>query len=331
MKASLMLLLLCFLGFVACQKSEKIDVKPAKKWETVVTSDGSEPKERHEAAFVGIEDKFYLLGGRGILSTSIYDTKTNSWSEGSAPPIELHHFQPIIFENKVYIVGALTGGFPEETPVPNVYIYHPNTDSWEKGHEIPEDRRRGSTGNVLYQDQIFIASGIKSGHVGDHKKWFDRYDPLTGEWEALADAPRTRDHFQAVLAGDKMVLVAGRLSNAPENTFNLTISEVDVFDFGTESWSTLEEKLLTQRAGNMAVFYEGEVLVVGGESNSQVVAHSEVEALDLDTGTWRTLPSLQRGRHGTGVFEFNGKLYTASGSGNRGGEPELFSLEVFKD
>lgn len=329
MKISSLLLLLCSLGFVACQKTEKMDVKPDKGWETVVTSDGSEPRQRHEAAFVDIEDKFYLLGGRGILPTSIYDTKTNSWSEGAPPPIELHHFQPIIFENKVYIVGALTGGFPEETPVPNVYIYHPDTDSWEKGHEIPEDRRRGSTGNVLYQNQVFIASGIKNGHVGDHKKWFDRYDPVTGEWEALTDTPRTRDHFQAVLAGDKMVLVAGRLSNAPENSFNLTIPEVDVFDFGTNSWSTLDTNLPTQRAGNMAVFYEGEVLVVGGESSSQIVAHSEVEALNVENGSWRILPSLQRGRHGSGVFEFNGKLYTASGSGNRGGEPELFSLERY--
>lgn len=331
MKNQLLILLICSLGFVGCQNREKMDTENEKSWKIVVTSDGSEPRQRHEAAFVGIDDKFYLLGGRGVLPTSIYDTKTNSWSEGSPPPIELHHFQPVIFESKVYIVGALTGGYPEETPVPNVYIYHPNTDSWEKGHKIPEDRRRGSTGNVLYQDQIFIASGIKNGHVGDHKKWFDRYDPITGEWEVLADAPRERDHFQAVLAGDKMALVAGRLSNAPENTFNLTISEVDVFDFGTELWSTLEAKLPTERAGNMAVFYEEEVLVVGGESSSQVVAHSEVEALDLKAGTWRSLPSLQRGRHGTGVFEFNGKLYTASGSGNRGGEPELFSLEVFEN
>lgn len=329
MKKIFLLLLISSVGFSGCQNSNKETVQEPRNWETIITSDGSEPKERHEAAFVGIGDKFYLLGGRGILSTSIYDANTKSWSEGAAPPIELHHFQPIIFEDAVYIVGALTGGYPAETPVSNVYIYHPETDSWEKGHEIPEERRRGSTGNVLFEDQIFVASGIKNGHIGDHKKWFDRYNPKTGEWEVLPDAPRTRDHFQAVLAEDKMVLVAGRLSNAPDNTFNLTIPEVDVFDFKTNTWSTLEKNLPTQRAGNMAVFYNNEVVVVGGESASQVVAHSEVEALNLEDNSWRTLAPLQRGRHGTGVFEYNNALFTASGCGNRGGEPELFSLEKF--
>lgn len=298
-------------------------------WETVESSDGSVPIARHEAAFVGVGDKFYLLGGRGILPTSIYDTNTETWTEGAKPPIELHHFQPIVYENKIYIIAALTGGYPAETPTERVYIYDPATDSWEEGAEIPEERRRGSTGNVLNGNEVLISCGIKNGHIGDHKNWLDSYNLVTEEWMVLPDAPRARDHFQAVLTDNKVYMLAGRNSNAPENPFSNTIDEVDVYDIETQTWSTLENNLPTERAGNMALLFGSEILVVGGESDTQLAAHSEVEALNIATKTWSLYPSLNRGRHGSGVIEFEGKLYTVSGSGNRGGEPELESMEKF--
>lgn len=331
MKSMQKLFLLTLLIFMGCQNpSPKEEIKtPTKKWETIASTDGSKPIARHEAAFVKVGDKFYLLGGRGILATSIYNVLDGTWTEGTKPPIELHHFQPVVYEGKVYVIGALTGGYPAETPTSTMYIYDPETDSWEIGPEIPEDRRRGSTGNIVVGDEVLIACGIKNGHIGDHKNWLDSYNFITKEWKVLPNAPRTRDHFQAVLAKDKVYVLAGRNSNAPENTFSLTIDEVDVFDLKTHTWSTLENTLPTERAGNMAVLFGDEILVVGGESASQETAHVEVEALGFSTGTWSTYPALNRGRHGSGVINYKGVLYTVSGSGNRGGEPELESLERF--
>jgi hypothetical protein len=69
------------------------------------------------------------------------------------------------------------------------------------------------------------------------------------------------------------------------------------------------------------------VLVVGGESKTQEKAHAEVEALNVTTNDWKALPSLLEGRHGTGLLEFEGSLFIASGCGNRGGNPELFTME----
>jgi len=62
---------------------------------------------------------------------------------------------------------------------------------------------------------------------------------------------------------------------------------------------------------------------VGGESKDQIVAHSEVEAMATATGTWRSLDSLSRGRHGTGIVQLGGQLIMASGCGHHGGSPEL--------
>ncbi|MFK8161863.1 MAG: galactose oxidase, partial [Lewinella sp.] len=63
-----------------------------------------------------------------------------------------------------------------------------------------------------------------------------------------------------------------------------------------------------------------------GESKDQLVAHSEVEALTIATGKWRSLDSLNRGRHGTGIIHYEGQLIMASGCGHHGGSPELADI-----
>ena len=320
-----LLLLSSFLWLTACTSSPETGT-----WETVTATDQSVPVERHEAAFVAVDNRFYLLGGRGVRPVSIFDTKTQRWTKGSPPPFEIHHFQPIVYQNKIYLIGAMTGAYPTEKPVANIVIYHPAKDRWQIGAAIPPSRRRGAAGAVLYQDKIYLACGIKNGHLGDHKNWLDSYDFKTGEWTILPDAPRTRDHFQAVVAEDKLYLLAGRNTKAPDESFTHTIAEVDVFDLKTLKWSTLKNNLPTLRAGNAALLYQEEILVLGGESGTQVPAHNEVEALDIDTHTWRSLSPLLQGRHGTSAVIFDTHIYLASGCGNRGGEPELQTMERFK-
>ncbi|NJB86369.1 hypothetical protein GGR26_002137 [Lewinella marina] len=314
-----LLLLLCF----SCA-TRRTEVARVGEWETVETA--TKPVARHEAAFVAVGDRYYLLGGRGIRPVSIYDTRTRQWTEGARPPVEIHHFQPVVYGGEVYLLGAMTGGYPGETPLPHVYIYSPATDSWRQGHEIPADRRRGGAGAVLHEGLIYLVAGIRDGHRGDHKPWLDAYDPATGEWTRLPDAPRPRDHFQAAVVDGKLYAAAGRTTVAATNPFANTIGAVDVYDLASQQWTTLEEEIPTRRAGTAAIGLPGQLIVIGGESDTQELAHAEVEALDVSSGQWRTLPPLVRGRHGTGIVHDDGHLLMASGCGRRGGEPELADM-----
>ena len=295
----------------------------ATAWQKVNTPNGSQPTARHEAAFVRVADKAYLLGGRGVKPVDIYDLNTQTWSEGATSPVEIHHFQPVVYDGEIYLLGAMTGGYPGETPLPEIHIYSPATDTWRTGATIPKDRRRGGAGAVLHDEKIYLVCGIVDGHRGGHVAWLDSYDPRTDTWTKLPDAPRPRDHFQAVTHENKLYAVAGRTTVAATNPFANTIGEVDVYDIPSGSWTTLRDTLPTHRAGNAALVMNDDLLVLGGESTAHEVAHLEVEALTLPTGTWRTLDSLSRGRHGTGVVRYEGQLIMASGCGNRGGSPEL--------
>ncbi len=302
------------------------DPAPTVTWETIVTV--GEPHPRHEAAFVDLADNFYLLGGRRIQPVDIYHPETKTWTAGAQPPVEVHHFQPIVWDKTIWLVGAMTGRYPREAALDYIPVYDPAADLWSRGPSLPEDRRRGGAGAVVHGGKLYVICGIINGHWDGHVAWLDVYDFETGQWSRLPDAPRTRDHFQAAVIDGKLYVAGGRRSSAAtQNVFQQLVSEVDVFDLATGVWSTLDAPLPTLRAGHSVIAVNGRLIVAGGESMAQSTAHAEVEALDPATGHWESLPPFARGRHGSGLVWYRNALYTAAGSGNRGGSPELDSLE----
>lgn len=297
-------------------------------WKTV-TPEG-EPSARHENSFVECEGKFYLLGGRGIKPVDIYDPSDNTWSKGAKPPVEIHHFQAVTYHGKIIAGGAMSGKYPNEKPLSNFYVYEPAFDIWTLGPEIPESRRRGSSGVVVIEDKMYVIAGIVDGHNGDHVSWTDVYDFRERSWEILPDAPRPRDHFHAVVADNKIYAFAGR--NTSKNTnqvFDLTIPQVDFFDLKTKSWQTLEKEIHIPRAGASVAVLKNEIFIVGGESMFQKEAHNEIEIWNLKLNKWMPINYLNRGRHGTQAVVYRDAIYIAAGCGNRGGSPELNSIEVY--
>lgn len=300
-------------------------------WKTV--SSNTQPIARHECSFAAADNKFYLLGGRGIKPVSIYNIETNTWTEGKEPPIEIHHFQAVHYQGEIYMFGAMNGKYPYEKPLENILIYNPQSNEWKIGSEIPKARRRGSAGVIVQNDKAYVVSGIVDGHNSTHVPWVDVYDFKTDTWQILADAPRPRDHFHAAYKDGKIYAAGGRNSSfATNQTFDLTIPEVDVYDIQSNTWSTLPKKnnIPTMRAGTSAAFLGEDLIVIGGESMSQTEAHNDVEAYNIHTETWRNLENLNRGRHGSQAIVYKNGIYIVAGSGSRGGKPELSSMEVFQ-
>ncbi len=287
---------------------------------------------RHEASFVQAGDKFYLFGGReSARRLDVYDYASNSWSwsRDAFAPIEFNHFQATEYQGLIWVIGAFrTNSFPQERPAESIYVFDPAHSTWMEGPEIPEDRRRGSTGLVVHEDEFYVVGGNTRGHNGGYVSWFDKYNPQTGQWTPLADAPQARDHFHAETAEGKLYAIGGRRSGGPGGTFAPLIPEVDVYDFATESWSTLppESNLPTPRAAAAVATFDNKILVIGGEGNGR--AYDTVEALDPVTNTWETLASLNHRRHGTQAIESGEGIYIAVGSPNQGGGNQR-NMEVY--
>ena len=110
-------------------------------WSTVAVK--SQPTARHEAAMVALGGKAYLMGGRGVKAVEEFGPGTSSWRKLGPTPLEMHHFQPVALGGQVYVMTAMTGKYPKETPLESWYLYEPADDLWRKGDPIPVRRRRG--------------------------------------------------------------------------------------------------------------------------------------------------------------------------------------------
>ncbi len=297
---------------------------------SLVADAAAQITKRHEHGYVQVGNRFYLLGGRGINPVDIFDPATGTWTRGAPSPVEMHHFQAVVFENKIYVVGAMTGQVPKEPPLANVYIYDLAGNAWTVGPLIPAGRRRGGAVAVLHNGEIYVVAGITNGHYDGHVPWVDAFNPRTGQWRQLADAPRPRDHFHAAIIDGKIYAAAGRRSSAATNqTFQLTVAEVDVFDLQANRWSTLPPtaNIPTPRAGAGATVLNGRLIVLGGES-PQPLAHANVEELDPATGRWTALRPLASGRHATQAVLHGGRIYLASGSRTQGAT-EVDTQEIY--
>jgi len=248
------------------------------------------------------------------------------------PWIYLTPKPPVIVEDEIWLLGTMTGEFPRETPLEHVLIYKPLLDEWSFGPEIPQARRRGAAGCVFHTDGwIYVVGGIVDGHHSGTQAWFDRINPKTGAWDILPDAPNKRDHAPCAILGDKLYFFGGRETGRHNGSdydafFDYTVGDVDVYDFRSESWSIHPEPLPIETAAGGAATHGEKIFYVGGEAY-RPEAFSDMQVFDGPTQGWGFGPSLNRARHGTNCCIMDGKLWIAAGSGARGGEPELTSIE----
>ncbi len=304
---------------------EPVSASNEQAWVAVNSADGSRATGRHESGAVSLNGKMYLLGGRGNRPVDVYDRSANQWYQLGNLPMEMHHFQPVAYNGKIYVIGAMTCCFPNESTIDNIWIMDPADGSWEPGAAIPVDRRRGSAAAVVYNHRIYLIGGNTRGHSGGAVAWFDEFDPATGRWRTLADAPNARDHAGAAVVDGRLVISSGRQTSQPD-TFGNTVAATDVYDFASGRWSSAAN-IPTPRGGAMFATNGRDYLVIGGESNAQYNAHDEVEAFNVTNGTWRRLPSLLTGRHSGGAAVLGDGVHVVAGAANRGGGSEISAHE----
>ncbi|ANQ51549.1 kelch repeat-containing protein [Flammeovirga sp. MY04] len=278
---------------------------------------------RHETTFTLHKDKFYLIGGRESKAVEVFDPSNNTWKKLGEAPFFMHHFQGVSYQDKIYFVGAMKGNYPTETPLEHIWTYQPEKNEWKKEGIIPKEVRRGGGGAVLYQEKIYLACGITNGHTSGCSNRFDVYDLKSKTWTQLTSAPHLRDHFNAIVANDKLYLIGGRNSSVHHKNnftafFKYTNLFVDVYDFKTQKWITLEDKLPYPSAAGGIVKLNNYLIYMGGE-NALPKASNKTQVFDITTEKWSLLPNMLEGRHGTNAILYKGEVYVFGGSPVRGG------------
>jgi N-acetylneuraminic acid mutarotase len=115
----------------------------------------------------------------------VYDPATNTWSKVAAYPEPISWGACGAVDGELYCAGGEGAG---EAPVQDSFVYDPASNSWSTAADLPIPLAQPSytaangklllSGGITIQDGNFVATA--HGYA---------YNPLTGAWSALPDAP----------------------------------------------------------------------------------------------------------------------------------------------
>jgi N-acetylneuraminic acid mutarotase len=192
----------------------------------------------------------YVMGGRNSsgrsLPTQAYKVSTNSWTTVRPLPSArggVNGATPI--HGKLYVTG---GSNSAGQLTRTLFIYHPATNTWSRGADMPRAAGCGIQGAI--KGQLYVWAGcIGVPVVPDAHRMF-RYNPHTNNWATLALPPRrhTFGPFGGAL-GDKFYLGGGWWDHAPTGFMY-------AYDPATNTWA--------ERASNGHTF--GAYAVGGGQA-----------------------------------------------------------------
>jgi N-acetylneuraminic acid mutarotase len=163
------------------------------------------------------------------------------------------------------------------------------------------------------------------------------YDIATNAWASIASMPLGVNHAAATTDGSKFYVIGGR---GGANVVSNGVDAVQIYDPATDSWqssttpgSTLAPLPQARGGTGKAVYYNGEVYVIGGETATGAGAtannvYNRVDVYNPLTNTWRLAPAMPTARHGIHPVLFAGRIYVAGG-GVTAANSQSIVVEVF--
>lgn len=277
------------------------------------------PEPRQEVTYAAIDGRVYLAAGNS-LKQERYDPAADAWTEVAPLPGGfggLDHVGAAAVDGKLIYAGGLAKW---EYPFPvsdEVAIYDPVANAFASGTDMPSPRAAG--GVVAWHGRLIYAGGL--GPEGSVAR-VDAYDPKTGEWTRLADMPRPRDHFQAVIAGDGLYAVGGRRTFESGGIEIEDVAAVDELELpagdaglASATWKPAVTSIPTSRGGLGVAAVGACIYAIGGERSTggseQVTGATE--SYSSVTGEWRELPPLAVPRHGIQAATVDQTIYVAGG------------------
>lgn len=189
----------------------------------------------------------------------------------------------------------------------------------------PVSRTWSVTGNVVLSRGGCSATLLPNGEVlvagGDHLFWSNAtaelYDPASDKWTATGSLSWPRNSQTATMLPNGKVLIAGGSYDDPYGDH--TWDSAELYDSASGTW-TLTGKLITSRTSHTATLLpNGEVLVVGGVTNTGFVFGTlgSAELYDQTSELWTKAASLTTARsYHTATLLRTGKLLVAGGYGD---------------
>src|SRR5438876_7885153 len=292
------------------------------------------PEPDEELYGAALNGKMYVIGGwdegKAAGINYEYDPATDKWTQKKGMPRAAHHAAIATANGKLYVIGGFvppkdtqipTGGAWE--PIADVWEYDPAADSWKSLGPMPT--KRGAAVAVEVGGKIYVIGGATTvaGSKAPYFTFFgpslvlttnEVFDPATNKWESRRPMSVARNDAYAAAVNGKIYVIGGRTGHG----FILSATNTDVveeYNPVSNSWSAPKERMPTPRSGGAWGTDGRRIYVAGGEvtTTALVGAFRAIEACDVLTNSWMTLPSMPMPRHGVAGAVIGNRFHLVSG------------------
>jgi len=172
-------------------------------WAYRVASDRYEampalPDVRAAGTLAYLDGKLHFIGG--LSAGQAQDTDQHwvldlaagatAWTTAAPLPTPRNHLGSAVLGRKIYVIGGQHDHDETLVTVPDVEVYDPATDSWERRASMPRARSHIAESTFVFQDRILVLGGeIANAALVDDAT---AYEPATDSWVVLTPMPVRR-------------------------------------------------------------------------------------------------------------------------------------------
>jgi serine/threonine protein kinase/N-acetylneuraminic acid mutarotase len=270
------------------------------------------PTARQMAGAASDGDVVYVLGGTSgnadLATVEAYDPAADTWTSLSELPGRRSDFGVAYADGRLVVAGGMSGG----QVLKSVVSLDLMTQSWNGLPDMGIGRHGmavAGVGRTVYV--IGGSTGAGDGQItssAEALKLGARKPQPAPEWHALPDAPTERLMMAWTVLDGKIWLAGGMLGH------DETLQTVESYDPATGVWQP-QPPLPIPLHHATAATYRGEVVVVGGASETLAEASNKVFA--FREGKWVELPPLQHARAAASAAVVGDKLVVVGGQNDK--------------
>ena len=238
-------------------------------------------------------------------------------------PKAVSSFGAVVMDGWLYVYGGHSGKthqYSTETVIGTFQrLKLSDPTAWEK---LPSGPALQGLALVAYQGKIYRIGGMQPrnqpGEKADNNSLTtcERYDPESKKWQALPDLPEGRSSHDAVVVGDKLVVIGGhKMNGAGKKTEWHTTTVVLDLKQKALKWEAVKQPF--QRRALTTAAYDGKVYVIGGLTEDAGTALT-VNIFDPAKNVWTTgpdIPGPQRNGFTPASCVAGGRLYVSPADG----------------
>jgi N-acetylneuraminic acid mutarotase len=239
------------------------------------------------AAFAGVDDALYYIGGSGLADVRRYDLASDTWSAASPLNSPRIWAGSTVLDGQIYVSGG-------DATYTALEVYDPESDTWSNRASM--NHARYAHNSVVMDGQIYVVAGYDGAPIAT----VERYDPDTNNWTDLAPVGVAR--YSAALA-----VVDGRLYAMGGHDGASPTTLVEEYDPAANTWTPVAD-MLQDRAFATAIVHNGRILVLSGIDTvgSEFLS---IQEYNPQTDTWRLLSAMPTSLDNAVASWVDGRVY----------------------